>query len=61
MVVDLVVDETGVPIAVKAIEGPEALRPTAIAYARDWRFEPLKVNGKPVQVRFKLTMPFRLR
>ena len=61
MVVDLVVDETGVPIAVKAIEGPEALRPTAIAYAQDWRFEPLKVKGKPAKARFKLTMPFRLR
>lgn len=61
VVVDLVVDETGVPIAVKAIEGPEALRPTAIAYAQDWRFEPLKVKGKPAKARFKLTMPFRLR
>lgn len=61
VVVELRVDETGVPIAVKALEGPEALRPTAIAYAQDWRFEPLKVKGKPVQARFKLTMPFRLR
>lgn len=61
VVVELRVDETGVPIAVKALEGPEALRPTAIAYAQDWRFEPLKVKGKPTQARFKLTMPFRLR
>lgn len=61
VVVELRVDETGVPIAVKALEGPEALQATAIAYAKDWRFEPLKVKGKPVQARFRLTMPFRLR
>lgn len=61
VVVELRVDEAGVPIEAKALEGPEALRPTAIAYAKEWRFEPLKVKGKPVQARFKLTMPFRLR
>lgn len=61
VVVEITVDESGVPIAVKALEGPEALAPTAVEYAKAWRFEPVKVNGKAVKARFKLTMPFRLR
>ena len=61
VVLELLVDESGTPAEVKATEGPDALRPTAIAYAKDWRFEPLKVKGKPTKARFKLTMPFRLK
>jgi len=44
-----------------AESGPEELRACAVAYARGWEFEPVKVKGKPVAARFKLTMPFRLR
>jgi TonB family protein len=61
VVVELVVDEQGVPVSARALEGPPQLAPTAVAYAREWRFEPALVNGKAVQARFKLTMPFRLR
>lgn len=61
VVVVLVIDEQGVPTEVKAEQGPEELAPTAIAYAKNWRFEPAKLNGKPVKARFKLTMPFKLR
>lgn len=60
VVISLVIDEKGVPLTVKALEGPEALQLTAIEYAKAWRFEPAKVKGKPVKARFKLTMPFRL-
>lgn len=61
VVVVLVIDENGIPTEVKAEQGPEELAPTAIAFARGWRFEPAKLNGKPVKARFKLTMPFKLR
>ncbi len=59
--VEIIVDAQGVPVGVKALSGPEELRPTAVAYAEDWRFEAFKVNGKATKARFKLTMPFRLR
>lgn len=59
--VEIIVDAQGVPVGVKALSGPEELRPTAVAYAEDWRFEPFKVKGKAIKARFKLTMPFRLR
>jgi bla regulator protein BlaR1 len=61
VVVELIVDKTGMPIKVEALEGPAELRETAENYARKWRFAPVKQKGKPVQVSFKLTMPFRLR
>jgi len=61
VVVQLTVDEQGVPVTAEALEGPPQLHPTAIAYAQSWRFEPVRVDGKAVKARFKLTMPFRLR
>ncbi|GLH69216.1 hypothetical protein GETHPA_07490 [Geothrix rubra] len=61
VVVSLVVGTDGVPESAEALEGPDELRPTAVAYAKGWRFEPAQVDGKPVKARFKLTMPFRLR
>ena len=61
VVVALIVGTDGVPESAEAVEGPEALQSTAVDYAKGWRFEPAKVDGKPVRARFKLTMPFRLR
>jgi len=61
VVVTLIVGTDGIPESAEALEGPEALRPTAVEYAKGWRFEPAQVGGKPVKARFKLTMPFRLR
>lgn len=61
VVVAITIDEQGVPQSVEALEGPEELRSTATDYAKDWRFEPAQLNGKPIKARFKLTMPFKLR
>ena len=61
VVVSLVVGTDGRVESAEALEGPEELRPTAVAYAKDWRFKPAQMDGKPVRARFKLTMPFRLR
>lgn len=61
VVVSLVVGTNGRVESAEALEGPEELRPTAVAYAKGWHFKPAQVDGKPVRARFKLTMPFRLR
>lgn len=61
VVVELVIDENGIPVRARATKGPQPLRSTAVAYALGWRFEPVLAGGKPVPARFKLTMPFRLR
>lgn len=61
VVVELVIDENGIPVRARATKGPQPLRETAVTYALGWRFEPVLAGGKPVPARFKLTMPFRLR
>jgi TonB family protein len=61
VVVELVVDDLGIPVRAHAVKGPQALRSTAVAYALGWRFEPVLSEGKPTSARFQLTMPFRLR
>ncbi|NWJ39604.1 MAG: TonB family protein [Geothrix sp.] len=45
----------------KAESGPPELQACAVDYAKAWEFEPVRVKGKVVPARFKLTMPFRLR
>ena len=61
VVVEIVVGPDGVPTSATAKEGPPQLRPTAEAYAMQWKFEPALLNGQPQYARFKLTMPFRLK
>lgn len=61
VVVLIVIDSSGTPIRVQAIDGPPQLRPAAEGYAMQWRFEPAILNGTPQKARFKLTMPFQLR
>ena len=57
VVVELTIDEQGLPIMAHAIDGPPQLRATAEGYALAWLFEPVTVSGVPVRARFKLTMP----
>jgi protein TonB len=61
VIVEIVVGPDGVPVSARALDGPPQLRPTAENYAMQWRFEPAMMNGQPVNAKFKLTMPFRLR
>ncbi|WP_243286164.1 M56 family metallopeptidase [Geothrix terrae] len=61
VVVVVVIDAQGKVQDAKAISGPPELHACAVGYAKIWEFEPVKVKGKPVPARFKLTMPFRLR
>jgi len=61
VVVEFVLGAKGAPLWAKAIEGPEALRKTAEDYLLQWRFQPVRVNGKAVPARTRISMPFRLR
>jgi TonB family protein len=60
VVVLVTIDPTGTPVLVEPMEGPQALLSMAIGYALDWEFEPARVNGVPVDARFRLTMDFKL-
>lgn len=61
VVVAVVFDEQGVPVMARAIDGPDQLRGTAEEYVMAWRFEPVMLDGKPVQAQVRLAMPFKLR
>ena len=57
----MVVDEGGIPLEVRVLDGPPALRDAAIQAARQWRFEPARLDGRPVAASFRLTLNFRLK
>jgi len=61
VVVELEVGEDGRPSRGQVRKGPPELMLTALTYALDWTFEPVRINGVPMKCRFKLTMPFKLR
>ena len=57
----LTLDPDGRPTRAIAAGGPPELKATALRYAMQWIFEPVKVGGKPTWARFRLPMPFKLR
>ncbi|MCM2249115.1 MAG: energy transducer TonB [Geothrix sp.] len=57
----MTVDERGLPTQVSLVDGHPALREAALQAARQWRFEPARVDGQPVIATFKLTLKFSLR
>ena len=57
----MTIDEAGVPTDVKVLEGQPALQAEALSAARRWRFEPARVDGRPVPATFRLTLNFRLK
>lgn len=65
IVVDALIDDkgnvTGVSVA-KGVEGDDgkALAEAAMAAVKQWKFEPAKMDGKPVATKFAVTINFRL-
>ena len=57
----MTIDTLGVPTDVQVLAGPPAFREEALRAARQWRFEPARVNGQAVPASFRLTLNFRLR
>lgn len=57
----ITIDPSGVPVQVEATGGHASLQAEAMRCAREWRFEPARVDGQPVSARFRLTIHFRLQ
>jgi protein TonB len=55
------VDEAGRPVRVQVLEGHPVFHEAACQAARQWRFEPARVNGRPEAATFRLTLKFSLR
>ncbi len=60
VVVHARVDETGKIIATRVISGPTALRQAAIEALQQWKYEPARLNGKPVAVDTAVSVKFAL-
>jgi hypothetical protein len=54
-------DREGRVIRAQAVSGPEALRPTAEAFAACWRFFPLPETSSAERLAFLLTLTFQQR
>jgi protein TonB len=61
VVLMMTVDEQGRPIQVQVLEGHAVFHEAAKQAARQWRFEPARMNGQPVSAAFRLTLKFSLR
>ena len=60
VILDLVVDAQGKVESTTVVRSVPGLDEAAIAAARQWEYEPTKVDGKPVRVRLTVPITFSL-
>jgi TonB family protein len=60
VVLDLWVSADGAVQQVRAISGNPVLVPAAIAAAKQWQFSPHTIDGKPAEMRSRVTLDFSL-
>lgn len=61
VLVEVIVDERGAVISAEAVSGHPLLRQAAVAAAREARFEPFRLRGRPVMVEGIITYRFTLQ
>jgi TonB family protein len=59
VVLDAVIGIDGAVVALHSISGPEQLATAAMDAVKWWRFQPYRLNGKPVEVETTITLDFR--
>jgi TonB family protein len=61
VILEAVISTEGVPLGVKVIQSPDPdLAKAAMAAVKQWRYQPAKLNGVPVEVVTDITMRFTL-
>jgi TonB family protein len=60
VVVEVTVDECGRVMNARVLTGPAELTGAAVSAAREWRFTPTKLGGRPVKVIGTITFKFNL-
>ena len=60
VIVEVIVDETGKVITSRPLCGPDLLVPASVEAAKNWRFTPTTLSGKPVKVIGTITFNFNL-
>jgi len=62
VILELVIGEEGGVESVRVLRGlPLGLTESAMDAVRRWRFEPSTLEGRPIKVRYRLTVHFQLR
>ena len=61
VLIEIWINENGVPTNAFALAGPSELRETAVLYAKQWKFSLINPNPIKTTFRFRMVMPFRLR
>jgi len=59
VVLDAVIGPDGTVRDLRPVSGPDVLEPAALDAVRWWRFEPYRVNGKPVEVETTVAVEFQ--
>lgn len=59
VVLDAVIGADGTVRNLRPVSGPDVLEPAALDAVRWWRFEPYRVNGKPVEVETTVAVEFQ--
>ena len=59
VLLDTVIGEDGEVVSLKPLSGPDVLSRAAAESLRWWRFEPYKVDGRPVRVETTLAVEFQ--
>jgi TonB family protein len=59
VVLNAVIGRDGTVLKLRPVAGPDALAPAAVDAVKWWRFQPYRVNGKPVEVETTLAVEFR--
>jgi protein TonB len=60
VVLDAVVDESGVVTQTKVVSGPPVLAAAAVDAVRWWHYDPYLVSGQPAAVETTITVNFQL-
>ena len=61
VVMDAEIDAAGNVRSVKVISGPPLLRKAAVDAVCQWKYEPARLDGRPVAVHLRLTQNFQLK
>ena len=59
IVLDVVVGRDGSVVDMRALNGPDVLAQAAMDALRWWRFEPYRVDGRPVVVETTVAVEFK--
>ena len=60
VIIDVVVDPTGKPTALKVVSGPAPLRPAALESVRKWQYRPGYLGDPSIPVEMRIAVEFHL-